>query len=151
MYKHVLVPTDGSELANSAVSHGAELAKALGAKLTVMTTGQPTNVMNEYFAGVSDAAELPERIKALEQQAVRHTASVLERAAAIAKQSGIFAATAQVERNHPYEGIIEVAQQSGCDLIVMASHGRRGASALLLGSETTKVLTHSKIPVLVHR
>jgi nucleotide-binding universal stress UspA family protein len=129
MYRHILIPTDGSELAERAVTHGLSLAKFVGAKVTVL-------IVAEAFA------KYTEQIK-------KHNASVLDRVANAAKQAGVPCDTMQAQDMQPYEAIIATATDRGCDLIVMASHGRGGLSAIVLGSVTNKVLTHTKIPVLV--
>ena len=129
MYRHILIPTDGSELAERAVTHGLSLAKFVGAKVTVI-------IVAEAFA------KYTERIK-------KHNASMLDRAANAAKQAGLPCDTIHVQDVQPYEAIIATATDRGCDLIVMASHGRSGLSAMVLGSVTNKVLTHTKTPVLV--
>jgi nucleotide-binding universal stress UspA family protein len=123
MYRHILIPTDGSELAEQAVTNGLSLAKSLGAKVTVIIVEEPA-----WLA---------------------YVASALNRAADAAKQAGVPCDTIQVEDAQPYQAIIATAADRGCDLIVMASHGRSGLSAVVLGSVTNKVLTHTKIPVLV--
>ena len=144
MYRHILIPTDGSELAERAVTHGLSLAKFLGAKVTVIIVEeQPSALFAIPDPGVGVAfVELTEQIK-------KHAASALERAANAAKQAGVSCHTVQVQDVQPYEAIIATATDRGCDLIVMASHGRSGLSALVLGSVTNKVLTHTKTPVLV--
>ena len=129
MYRHILIPTDGSELAERAVTHGLSLAKFVGAKVTVI-------IVAEAFA------KYTERIK-------KHNASMLDRAANAAKQAGVPCDTIHVQDVQPYDAIIATATDRGCDLIVMASHGRGGLSAVVLGSVTNKVLTHTKVPVLV--
>ena len=129
MYKHILIPTDGSELAERAVTHGLSLAKFVGAKVTVI-------IVAEAFA------KYTERIK-------KHNASMLDRAANAAKQAGVPCDTVQAQDVQVYEAIIATATDRGCDLIVMASHGRSGLSAIVLGSVTNKVLTYTKVPVLV--
>jgi len=145
MYKNILLPTDGSELAGTAVQDGLKLAKALGAKATVLTVLKPFQVFTFEMSMVEDT---PAEYK---QRAQEQAAKILKAAADQAKAAGVVCETAQVEHEHPYQAIIDTAKSKGCDLIVMASHGRRGIAALVLGSETVKVLTHSKIPVLVHR
>jgi nucleotide-binding universal stress UspA family protein len=144
MYRHILIPTDGSELAERAVTHGLSLAKFLGAKVTVIIVEeQPSTLFAIPDPGVGVAfVELTEQIK-------KHATSALDRAANAAKQAGVPCETIQVQDVQPYEAIIATATDRGCDLIVMASHGRGGLSALVLGSVTNKVLTHAKIPVLV--
>jgi nucleotide-binding universal stress UspA family protein len=129
MYKHILMPTDGSELAERAVTHGLSLAKFVGAKVTVI-------IVAEAFA------KYTEQIK-------KHNASVLDRAANAAKQAGVPCDTMQAQDVQVYEAIIATATDRGCDLIIMASHGRSGLSAMVLGSLTNKVLTYTKVPVLV--
>ena len=139
MYRHILIPTDGSELAERAVTHGLSLAKFVGAKVTVV-------VAEERVGSWSGAAEAfvkyTEEIK-------KHAASVLDRAATATKHAGVPCDTTQVEGVQPYEAIIATATARGCDLIVMASHGCSGLSAVVLGSVTNKVLTYTKVPVLV--
>ena len=145
MYKRILIPTDGSKLADSAVHHGVALAKALGADVTALTVTAPFQVLSV----------MPHMVEATREeykiQMQQYAAATLAAVAGEAKTSGVAYETLHVEDEHPYQAIIETARLKGCDLIVMASHGRRGVSAILLGSETVKVLTHSKIPVLVHR
>ena len=143
MYRHILIPTDGSELAEHAVTNGLSLAKSLGAKVTVIFVEEPLYWLG--FAGrgaVEELAKLTDQIK-------KHTASVLSRAANAAKQAGVSCDTVQVEDAQPHQAIIATAADRGCDLIVMASHGRSGLSTLVLGSVTSKVLTYTKTPVLV--
>jgi nucleotide-binding universal stress UspA family protein len=138
MYTHILIPTDGSELAGKAVQHGIALAKLIGAKVTMLTVLPPAMI-------TTDTEMIEIRKASMQKQAE-------EILGAVAKQAAGFACeTIQVEHEDPYQAIIDTADSKGCDLIVMASHGRRGISAILLGSETVKVLTHCKIPVLVYR
>lgn len=142
MYQHVLIPTDGSELAERAVRHGLSLAKFIGAKVTVIVVEERLPGWLS-FAGVAEAdAQYVEQIK-------KHAANALDRVANAAKQASVPCDTVQVEDGDPYEAIIATATDRGCDLIVMASHGRRGLSAVVLGGVTNKVLTHTKVPVLV--
>ena len=143
MYKHILIPTDGSELAERAVTNGLSLAKSLGAKVTVIIVEEPFSLLALAEPGAfQELVQLTEQIK-------RDAASVLNRVANTAKQAGVSCDTIQVESAQPYQAIIATAADRGCDLIVMASHGRGGLSALVLGSVTNKVLTHTKTPVLV--
>jgi nucleotide-binding universal stress UspA family protein len=145
MYKNILIATDGSELAGKAVLHGVALAKAIAAKVTVVTVMKPFRVFTLEMNMVEDtSAEYQKRVQ-------EQTDKTLNAAADQAKAAGVACETVHVENEHPYRALIDTAKTKGCDLIVMASHGRRGISALVLGSETVKVLTHSKIPVLVHR
>ena len=145
MFKNILIATDGSELALKAIEHGIALAKFIGAKVTVVTVSLPFHVFTLDPLVVEDTADLYK--KRMQENATKLLATV----ASAAKGAGVACETVHVEHEHPYRAIIDTASSRGCDLITMASHGRRGVSALLLGSETVKVLTHSKIPVLVHR
>lgn len=145
MYKNILIPTDGSELAGKAVQHGTSLAKALGAKITALTVSLPFHVFTFDTGMVEDtSADYKKRVQEV-------TAKTLAAVANTAKAAGVQCETVHVQHEHPYQAVIDTAKTKGCDLIVMASHGRRGVSAIVLGSETVKVLTHSKIPVLAHR
>jgi nucleotide-binding universal stress UspA family protein len=143
MYRHILIPTDGSELAEHAVTNGLLLAKSLGAKVTVIIVEEPFSVFDLAEPGAfQELAKLTEQIK-------KHAANVLNRVANAAKQAGVSCDTVQVVDARTHQAIIATAADRGCDLIVMASHGRSGLSALLLGSVTNKVLTYAKAPVLV--
>jgi nucleotide-binding universal stress UspA family protein len=149
MYHHILIPTDGSELSIKAISHGVALSKAVGANVIFVTVTAPLVSLGDkgqMFEGVPE----PMRKQALDYLYSR-ARQALRSASDAARIAGVPSKEVEVEHRHPYEAIVATAQQEGCDLIVMASHGRRGTAALLLGSETTKVLTHSKIPVLVCR
>ena len=145
MYRHILIPTDGSELAEQAVTNGLSLAKSLRAKVTVIIVEEP------IWFGVSSFAEhgALEELSKNTEQIKNYVASALNRAADAAKQAGVPCDTVQVKDAQPYQAIITTAADRGCDLIAMASHGRGGLSAVVLGSVTNKVLTHTKIPVLV--
>jgi nucleotide-binding universal stress UspA family protein len=144
MYKHILLATDGSELAMKAVNAGVALAKAMGARVTAVAVRVP---LREFIAeGVT--IPIPE---ATQQDYVKQTDHLLDSARKAAQAAGVACEAVQKVDEEPWRGIIDTAKAQGCDLIVMASHGRRGVSALLLGSETQKVLTHSSIPVLVYR
>jgi len=145
MYRHILIPTDGSELSNRAVQHGVDLAKSLGAQVTAMTVSTPFHIFAIEPAAVTDTPESYARRMA--ETAAKYLSAVKDAAAA----APVTCDTVHVEHEHPYQAIIETAKKQGCDAIVMASHGRRGVSAIVLGSETVKVLTHSTIPVLVYR
>ena len=145
MYKHILIPTDGSELSKKAVDHGIGLAKALNAKVTSVTVSEPFHVFAVEPVMVTDTPdEYKKRVAAL-------AAKYLKWAKDAATAAGVACDVVQVEHEHPYETIIDTARKRGCDAIVMASHGRRGVSAVVLGSETVKVLTHSNIPVVIVR
>jgi nucleotide-binding universal stress UspA family protein len=146
MYRHILIPTDGSELAEHAVTNGLSLAKSLGAKVSVIIVEEPFDWLSvsetQAQQALGELAKHGEQIK-------KHAASVLNRVANAAKQAVVSCDTIQVENEQPFKAIIATAADRGCDLIVMASHGRSGLSAIVLGSVTNKVLTHTKTPVLV--
>ena len=143
MYKHFLIATDGSELAQKAVRQGLELANRLGAKVTALTVSEPWPVAMADGVVVSNPIDDYER--AMAQEASRHLAGVSE----LARDLGVPCETMHLPDQYPADGIVEQANAKGCDLIVMASHGRRGIAKLLLGSQATRVLTHSAIPVLI--
>ncbi len=145
MYSNILIPTDGSELAEKAVQHGIALAKALAAKITVLTVTPPFHTLT------TDAQMIEDTPAAYKTRMETDAKKILDNAAQQAQAADVRCETAHVEHEHPYQAIIETAESKPCGLIVMASHGRHGISALVLGSETVKVLTHSKIPVLVYR
>ena len=145
MYTNILIPTDGSELAGKAVHHGIALSKAIGAKVTVLTVLPPFHTVTIHTQMIQDTpAEYKTRMQ-------KHAKKTLGAVAHAAQAVGVACEMVHVEHEHPYQAIIDTAESKGCDLIVMASHGRRGITAIVLGSETVKVLTHCKIPVLVHR
>jgi len=148
VYKHILIPTDGSELSQKAIEHGMALAAALSANVTVLTVAIPFHSMESDPTPVVD---IPGAADFVHEFLHGHSKRYLEAAGGVARAKGVVCETVQIEHQHPYAAIIEAAEGRGCDLIVMASHGRRGISAIVLGSETVKVLTHSNIPVLVHR
>ena len=145
MFKHILLPTDGSILSQAAIHKGVHLAKSMKAKITGISV-MPENKFYMYETEIN-AQEKEEITKQHRMQADRNIA-VIEKAA---KDAGVPCETLCGINDHPYETIISVAEKTGCNLIMMASHGRSGFKALLIGSETLKVLTHSKIPVLVYR
>jgi nucleotide-binding universal stress UspA family protein len=145
MYKHILVPTDGSELSNRAVEYAAALAKSVNAKLTVLTVTTP------YYGFIVEPDVSFARIEDYQKEAAKLAVQYLDVAKDIAAAAAVPCKVMRVESAQPYQAIIDVAREQGCDLIVMASHGRRGVAAIVLGSETVKVLTHSTIPVLVVR
>ena len=145
MYTNILIPTDGSELAGKAVQHGIALAKRIGAKATVLTVLTPFHTFTIDTQMIEDT---PAQYRARMQ---KHGEKILSTVAQAAEAAGVACELVHVEHEHPYQAIIDTAGSKGCDLIIMASHGRHGISAIVLGSETVKVLTHSKIPVLVHR
>lgn len=145
MYKNILIPTDGSQLSAKAIQDGIAMAKEMGARITLLTTWAP------FHTFTFDTAMLEDTMPQYKGEMMERTGKTLAAAVNMAKAAGVACDTVQIEHEHPYQAIIDTAKSKGCDLVVMASHGRRGVSALVLGSETVKVLTHSKIPVLVHR
>jgi len=145
MYKHILIPTDGSELSGKAIQHGVALAKSEGAKVSGLTVTVPFHV----FA--TDPDTLTDTPASYKKRVAAAAAKYLEQIKNAAAVAGVACDAIPLEHEQPYQAIIDTAKKHGCDLIVMASHGRRGLSALVLGSETVKVLTHSTIPVLVYR
>jgi nucleotide-binding universal stress UspA family protein len=149
MYRHILVPTDGTALSGRAVKHAISLARQVGAKLTALhVVGDfPPGLMDEGYV-VPDVFTLKKRF---EEEEVARAKQLLGAVQELARGTGVDCSTATMAAGSPYEAIVDFAARSNCDLIVMASHGRRGISGLLLGSETVKVLTHSKVPVLVCR
>jgi nucleotide-binding universal stress UspA family protein len=147
MYTHILIPTDGSELAEKAVEAGIELARLTRARVTAFTAVPEYEVPGEseiMSRGMISPAEHERRSK-------EKADAVLERVAARARAAGVDCDTEFALSDRPWEAIIEAARRHGCDLIFMASHGRRGLAALVHGSETQGVLTHSAIPTMVYR
>jgi nucleotide-binding universal stress UspA family protein len=145
MFKKILIPTDGSELSQKALTSGIAFARSCGAPLTVLTSTVPFQVVAIEPMMVSYNKE---QYTADAEKAAR---KILAEAEAAARAVDLRCETVHVFAEHPYQAIIETAQARGCDLILMASHGRKGVAAALLGSETQKVLTHCKLPVLVWR
>jgi nucleotide-binding universal stress UspA family protein len=143
MYRHLLVPTDGSPLSDEAICQAVELARTFGAKIYFLTVTEPFRTFSLH----ANQLTIGTYRKHVEERASR----ILTEAAKVAVASGVDYELIHLEDSQPYEGIIRTATQTECDLIAMASHGRRGVSALVLGSQTVKVLTHSTIPVLVYR
>jgi nucleotide-binding universal stress UspA family protein len=145
MFRHILLPTDGSPLSETAMRKGIQFAKTINARVT----GFCVVPALPYVGCEADiGTEFKKQAEAAVQAEVNKNLLAIEKAA---KEAGVPCETAQVKSGQPYEAIIEAAAKKRCDLIIMASHGRRGVQGLLLGSETQKVLTHSKIPVLVYR
>ena len=145
MFKHILLPTDGSPLSEEAMRKGIQFAKTINARVT----GFCVVPKLRYYSYDSEIGpEFKKQAAAAVQADVNKNLLAIEEEA---KEAGVPCETAQEKSDQPYEAIIEAAKKRGCDLIIMASHGRRGIAGLLLGSETQKVLTHSRIPVLVHR
>lgn len=147
MYSRILVPTDGSKLSGNALKEAAQLARLCGASVLVLYVQQP------YGVPAAEETSPGGRIAMRRRLAAQKEASeeLLNAAAKSAEKEKIAVSTRCVEDYSPYNAIIKTAKKEKCDLIVMASHGRRGLSAVLMGSETQKVLTHSSVPVLVVR
>ena len=148
MYKHIMLPVDGSDLSMKALPQALGLAKALHAKITLITAVMP------YHTGITGplTAEIVHEVEHIRDEAAKQPAEKLhQELLARARAEGIECDSVVELSDNPYVAIIETAEAKGCDVIVMASHGRRGLDAVLIGSETVKVLTHSKIPVLVLR
>jgi nucleotide-binding universal stress UspA family protein len=163
MFKHILLPTDGSDLSTAAIHQGILLAKGIRANITglyvlpkhsehLYAAQMPTEVLDQsarrcreladaYLAAIEKGAEIAREL----------AQAYLEVISKAALEAGVDCEVVCERNDSPYEAIIRVAEEKGCDLIMMASHGRRGVKAILIGSETQKVLTHSNIPVLVWR
>ena len=147
MFKHILVPTDGSPFSQETVRRAVSFAKDTGARITAFYA-KPEYPVTYYGEGMLIDPTAPEQFAQLADEQAQ---KILEFVEQLCQESGVNCTKLSLVSDIPYEAIIEAAKQSACDLIFMASHGRRGLSALLLGSETNKVLTHSSIPVLVYR
>jgi nucleotide-binding universal stress UspA family protein len=148
MYANILLSTDGSEFARKGVEHGIALAKALNAKVTVITVTEPLPV---DYGGGHGWIPPQEMVDSFESTRKENASKILGEARAMAEQIGISAELLHVPDAHPASAIIETAKSRGCDLIVMASHARRGLRKLLLGSQTSEVLAAGRVPVLVVR
>ena len=145
MYKHIIVATDGSDIAGEAMKHAIDLAKEIGAKLSAVTVTEPF----EMIAFAEQAAVIsPTDYK---NSTAAYAKKILNAAASTAKTGGVECATIHAENRYSYQGIIDAAEVNGADLIVIGSHGRSGIEGLLLGSQAVKLLTHTKIPALVVR
>ncbi|HXV11478.1 MAG TPA: universal stress protein [Burkholderiales bacterium] len=147
MFKHILIPTDGSDLSKKAIKKGIEFAKKIKARITTI------HVVPEFrvIADESFVSLTPEAKKRFEEESLKRARKMLDSVVQQAKAQGVSCAAVAEANDLPYQQIIATAKSSKCDLILMASHGRRGIASVLLGSETAKVLTHSTIPVLVVR
>jgi nucleotide-binding universal stress UspA family protein len=143
MYKHILIATDGSILATKAVASGLQLAKALGAQVTAITA---TNPWTSFAADVPPAFDFP--IDEYQKAAEANAAGVLSAVRTRARELGVECDTLQAN-SYPADAILETAKSKGCDLIVMASHGRRGIARALLGSQAASVVASSPVPVLI--
>jgi len=146
MFKSILIPTDGSELSQRAVTIAMELAKVHQARVTAIHVIPDYHLLIAYEGAFDPVTE--ERI---EEEAKTRAESYLAYVRKCAQDAGVQCDTVCETSDHPYDAILKVADARRCDLIVMTSHGRKGLVAVLLGSETRKVLTHARIPVLVVR
>lgn len=147
MFKHLLVPTDGSPLSEKAVERALSFAKEANAQLTFLFVMPDEAASHSSYATLLPTIDPQLFTRTIEQR----IHSVLDKAQLAAEAAGVPCQVITAVSNEPYEAIITMAEKDGCDLILMASHGYRGMKGLLLGSQTQKVLTHSKIPVLVYR
>jgi nucleotide-binding universal stress UspA family protein len=145
MYTHILIATDGSELAAKAVTQGLAIAKALGARATALTVTEP------WVAVAPGEVAMAFPVKEYDESVTANAARILKAVEDQAMSLAVPCDTVHVKDQFPAEGIIETATLHNCDLIVMASHGRRGLMRLLLGSQANKVLTQSTVPVLICR
>ena len=145
MYKHILIPTDGSELSDRAVGEAVAFAKFLGARMTAVTVSPPFHLTgyDPFLITVT-----PTQYERAHESRARE---VLGSARSKAATAGVPCEVVSVVSDAPWQAIIDTAQRMACDLVFMASHGRRGVAGMLLGSETQRVLTHCKVPVLVYR
>ena len=147
MFKHILVPTEGSPLSQETARRAVSFAKEAGARITAFYA-KPEYPVTYYGEGALIDPTTPEQFAELAAQLAEENLGFVEK---LCIDAGVQCTKLTLTSDIPYEAIIEAATQSDCDLIFMSSHGRRGLTSLLLGSETNKVLTHSKIPVLVYR
>ncbi len=146
MFKHILISTDGSSASNKAAKAGVALASAIGAKVTAYCAIEPLQPI--YAEGYAFDEKMIEEIEESARQTGQKRVDAIGK---MAKTAGVPFVSVVTKANTPYEGIIDVAKKRKCDAIFMASHGRSGFSKLIMGSVTQKVLTHSKIPVMVYR
>ncbi len=149
MYRHILIPTDGTEVSQRGVDHGLALARALGAKVTIVTVTEPL----PNYTGLSGASMGigTEVFDSYDEQQAAYAEGLLAAAKGKAEAMGLAVNVLHVPNAHAADAIVETAAARDAELIVMASHGRRGLGRLLVGSQTTAVLSHSAIPVLVVR
>jgi nucleotide-binding universal stress UspA family protein len=151
MFRHILIPTDGSELSDKAALAALQFAKEVNARVTgfYASPGYPIPMYYEGWVPLDpEDSATPEKFEGAAKERAQRVLTAFE---ARAKEFGVQCDTHTLASYSPWEAIIQAANERGCDLIFMASHGRRGLSAVLMGSETTRVLTHCKIPVLVYR
>ncbi len=147
MYKHILIPTDGSPLSRAAALSAVDLARAVGARITGLFAA-PAATPLAYRGLLPVGLRTPRKSAAMIEKAAGRYLEVIERAA---RAAGVRSECIHVTSDFPADTILDVAAKRKCDLIYMASHGHRGLTGVLLGSETQKVLARAKIPVLVHR
>jgi nucleotide-binding universal stress UspA family protein len=145
MYKHLLIATDGSDLAKKAVEQGLDLAKVLNAKATIVT------VTERWMISAPDEVVAKFPVEEYEKAAAANASRILKDVRDAAARTGIVCETVHVKDQFPAEGIVDTAKARGCDLIVMASHGHRGMMQLVLGSQANRVVTQSTTPVLICR
>lgn len=145
MFQHLLVPTDGSALSRGTAQQAVRFAKSIDAKITAF------HAMPELRLLANHPGLTPETRNSFVEQARAHADELLAFVKQTAQAEGVACQTVMVSSDHPHEAILRAALDRDCDLIFMASHGRRGIEGMLVGSETQKVMTHSKIPVLVWR
>jgi nucleotide-binding universal stress UspA family protein len=145
MYKHILVATDGSEIAGRAVSHATKLAQKLKAKLLIVTITKPFHILS------LEIEQLESTRPEYNRHMAEHAQTVLASAARVASEAGVECQIFYRSAEHAHAAILHVANDRGCDLIVVGSHGRSALSSLLLGSTTMKILAHSTISTLVIR
>lgn len=145
MFRHLLVPTDGSPLSDKAVQGAINFAREVGARITTLSVAEPFP-----YSALSESAFLPDQLR-YEKQMQEHARQFVDSAAALASEAGVPCDTRVALSFSPYEEIIRNAEELGCDVIFMASHGRKGINRLFVGSETQKVLAHTTLPVMVFR
>ena len=146
MYTHILISTDGSELAQKGIDHGLSLADETGSKVTIITVTGQSPVPSISASGWGMAGMDPDRLK---DANTRHAQAILSAAKAAAEEMGLTVETLHISNTSPAAAIVDAAKTQGCDLVVMASHGYRGIKRVLLGSQTTEVIATAHIPVLV--
>ena len=145
MFRHLLVPTDGSPLSAKAAQAAVNFAKEVGARLTALSVAEPFP-----YSALSESAFLPDQVR-FEKQMQDHARRYVDDVAELAAASGVPCDTRVALSFSPYEEIVRTAEELGCDAVFMASHGRKGLNRLFVGSETQKVLAHTTLPVMVFR
>ncbi len=145
MYKHLLIAIDGSDLAQMALHQGIALAKALDAEVTIVTVSEP------WHAYAPGETAMPFPVKEYQESIAKWATDILAKAKKIAGEANVTSTVIHIKDDYPADGILRVSDEQDCDLIIMASHGRRGLSRLILGSQANHVVTHSKRPVLICR